>query len=373
MAIAATVMSIKAISVLFFVVLFSNDKYKFKYAVIFTEVACFSLLILFADLFIAYVIGLSVMLLMAVLTIKSRKKYVLWLAWFLTVIFAVGGVFFTLFLVTYFPVYTLVAYYYRPAIAAVIYNIPIALCVAIMLVATLLRIKRKRVGLSEQNNNLLEKSTASDGYCAERVSKRGFAIAGNILSAVSYVATLIGIMLILLVGGEDDSIMTISIVLFIAALVCGGISWLLFRHAIAYGYSGNPCEFALYIWSWIPTVIIIAILVIVTLIMCLVTNTEFSEKANKKIYKVIDENGEVRTLSYSGTQIYEKCRDDMGEWWETFDGGSTFRKCGEFKIKHDDGTETRLRDVSGANSLLEDDLGELYESDDGGKTVHKIE
>lgn len=112
-----------------------------------------------------------------------------------------------------------------------------------------------------------------------------------------------------------------------------------------------------------------ALLVLITLIFCAFSDTSFSSTANKRVYKVIDSDGTVRTIGYSGQNVYEKCKDDYGDWWETFDGGKTFRKYGIVHIK-EDGQDVTLRDVSGAETLFTDDAGELY--DRVGDTVTKI-
>lgn len=351
-----TIILLSAIVGVFLSALFINDKYKLKYSMIFVAVGCVSLLTAFGDNFF---IGIVISCAMTAMVLTVRKKYVLWLSWIATAIFTMPIL---INLILYVsnngdsPSY----YFFEFLLLITAY----VLVIALLITATVLWAVRNK---KEQLKSIATEQLNAEGYYARRVSKNGFAIAGNVLSCISYVATLMGVRAAL------KAMISVWVPAFAVAVALGIIAWFLLRHAVTYGYCGTPCATALYIWSWVPTVVVVAILVIAALIMCVATGVSFTETVNKKVYKIIDENGEVRTISYDGTQTYAKCVDDKGEWWETFDGGSTFRKCGEFKIKHDDGTETRLRDVSGANSLLEDDLGGLYESEDGGKTVHKVE
>lgn len=247
---------------------------------------------------------------------------------------------------------------------------PILVFLAFMIAVSIMRVKRMK-NLLVENKTDSNSAKTKDGYY-RRVQRNGCVTAGNILSGVSYLLMLLGIRFIYFDRMDISSFPSTSfcITFIVIALICGFIAWPLLRYAIEYGYEMGAITKAIYIWSWIPAIIIIALIVVSVLIMCAFTDAEFSSVANKKVYKVIDENGEVRTLDYNGKDLYSKCKDDKGEWWETADGGSTFRKCDLYKIKDDVGHDKYTRDVSGGGKrIFTDGQGGTYESDDGGMTV----
>lgn len=248
---------------------------------------------------------------------------------------------------------------------ALISTLPFIVFLGFMIGATVMRNRRMKALSTDGANG--DSDGLSTGYYT-RVRHDGCAKAGNILSSVSYITMLAGVRLLY---PEDYYIpLGVSIACIAVSLICGFIAWLLLRYAIEYGYEMSAITKAIYIWSWIPAIIVIAIVIVTMLIVCACGGTDFSSVANKRVYKVIDENGEVRVLDYDGKDIYAKCKDDKGEWWETSDGGSTFRKCDLYKIKDDLGRDKYIRDVSGGGKrIFTDGKGGTYESDDGGITV----
>ncbi len=253
----------------------------------------------------------------------------------------------------------------------IISSLPILAFLVLMIAVSVMRKKRAKILLSARETDCDIVKT-QDGYY-NRVQHNGCATAGNILSCISYLLTVLGIRFLYYDNDIDISFFTstgLCIAFIVISLICGFIAWLLLRYAIGYGYEMGAIAKAIYIWSWIPAIIIIAVIIITMIIVCAFGGAEFSTVANKRIYKVIDENGEVRTLDYNGKDIYAKCKDDKGELWETFDGGKTFRKCDLYKIKDDNGQDKYIYDVSGGGkSIFTDGQGGTYESDDGGMTI----
>lgn len=396
-------MGFSIILIVFWSALFAMDKSKRYSAYFYTAIGYLTLVLLFIHVKMYFiVIGMPIMAILIVLMLTNGNKSIGYIAWAVNIAyiavyfvsmnkFNFSNIDFDLFDLDWrlnkYDIYVPYKEYF------VVVGIPFVYCaeLILMFVASIVRHKR-RTWYYFNKHDKKNDAVAGDVIFTSRISKNGCAVVGNILSIISYFLIILSIKCLLMtfmfspitihdnsswvnvVKVVENDYVVQAIVFALIGVVCGIIGWLLLRHAMSYGYELGGVWRVVYIWSWIPAVIAIAFIVATMLIICLVTDMPFSETANKKIYKVIDENGEVRTLEKLTADAYEKCKDNRGDWWETYDGGKTFAKCGLRSIKNEDGTTTQLRDVGGGTgALYEDDLGILYESEDGGKTVKKYE
>lgn len=392
------VMGIAVILLVFFAALFAKDKSKKYVSFIFTGIGYVTivLLLMYEGLYF-FLIGIPVMAILLALMLLNGNRAVGFIAWAMTGLCLAGFIIsitsFDLFNIIRYELYSNIEGYRQNIVefAYVASTEPLRIIfvfalfvvyLPLMISASVIRYKRRWRGDYHKSSSSL-KTSSSNTYIVKRVDKSCSALFGNVLAIMSYVTIIIALRYLITtlspinIWCYDNTSKTIQfnystqvIVCFVIGIICGGVSWLLLRYSRSYGYESNALGKAAYIWSWIPAIIIIALIIVTMLIICAATNVEFSTVANKKVYKVVDENGEVRTLDYNGKDIYAKCKDDKGEWWETADGGSTFRKCDLYKIKDDDGNNKYIRDVGGGGKrIFTDGQGGTYESDDGGMTV----
>lgn len=380
------ILLLMAIVSAFFIALFLRNKRKMFVSLIFTCIGGITLLVLFTNIgVLPYAFSFVSMPVIIAIMLLCKGEGVPWICWSVSVLL-IGLMVFTglaslagyeiscMFSISLPRAMTDTLFFYNSAVL-----MPCITFLVLMVVMSIIRIKRRKLLWADENSTSGKSTKTQDGYYS-RLRHNGCVKIGNVISVISYILMLSGIRI--LYGDrvdinpleflylEGNSPVGLSIALIVISLLCGFVAWLLLRYAMEYGYETGAITKAIYIWSWIPAIIIIALIIVTILIICAFTDVEFSTVANKRVYKVIDENGEVRILDYNGKDIYSKCKDDKGEWWETADGGSTFRKCDLYKIKDDDGNDKYIRDVSGGGKrIFTDGQGGTYESEDGGMTV----
>lgn len=157
----------------------------------------------------------------------------------------------------------------------------------------------------------------------------------------------------------------IMTVLLVFVFVCGVTAVILLSLAREYGYKEGVFSTLLYIWSWIPTAILIIIGVVLFVILGVASGEGATSKLNKKVYKVRDEKGALRTLNYNGEGT--EAVDDLGAVWITADGGKTFRKRDLYVYEDPNGKKAYMRDPYGSSvydqpSHLVDKDGQEYAS-----------
>lgn len=425
-------LSITGLFVLFILVgaflsaLFINDKRKMFFALAFDAIGFVTLALLFSNGDFWLDIGGLIVAAMAMLMLLLDKKYVPVVAWIVTGLILLMSLLFSIHRMI--GRYGFSTVYGEDSQVYVIFDFTAIIIwvadLAFMIAASVIRAKRhKKEKKSEQTENI----QLSDGYY-RREGRDGCAVAANILAPISYISGLLGIRAFFSCFGFFGLYIgdmfpffdyffndTAAIIIFFSImLVCGVAAWYLYRASMEYGYVGNVLESALYVWTWIPTIVFAIVCFIISLIGGASEEGNASSKFNKKVYKIRDENGREHTLNYKEGETY--CTDEEGTEWTTDDGGKSFYKKQysvidehgyehvlDYKhgektakdilgnvwatddegktfyerdvryIENDDGTKTRVRDVSDGRGHLYENYEGLYESEGGGKTVTKID
>lgn len=367
---------IAVIAAAFFLGLFAGGNRKAYSSLTFCGIGYLTVVALFGsggnfDFYMLVPALFSVVIAAAVmLMLLNGSKSIVFFAWVLAVIFSAWMVFETVFFGG------ITDYYGNAAIGAVMTVFASLLLCAVVgftVAATVIRKKRRAVGF-------FDKAPAADGsdgggYVAYRVEHKGCTVCAIVLGALSYAAALLGLRAVFAEINIADMATEVMIIAFVIMALSGVASWLLMRYVYREGYEGNAVTTAMYVWTWIPAVIVIAVIVVAMLIMCAFTDEQLSVKFNKKCFKVVDENGEVRTIEKLTADMYEKCKDDRGDWWVTADGGRSFRKCGAYVLEDEDGKKTNVRDPydtdSGRPLTVVDDKGEIYDVDNFGEATKR--
>ena len=134
------------------------------------------------------------------------------------------------------------------------------------------------------------------------------------------------------------------------AMVCGIISFFMFRHVRKEEADFTAMDTALYIWSWVPVVVsVVAIIVAVSMIFFFVGGGGDSHYKEAGTREATDEKGKKHKLDYKGGDSTEAV-DESGEVWVTNDGGQSFRKRDLYVYEDPNGKREYMRDPYGAGS-----------------------